>query len=247
MRIFICGHSFHTFIDEPLAHLAAEAGISNHRTVGQSMIGNSTVLDHWNLPDEKNPAKQALAKGAVDVLTLSPHRLVPDRGINHFAGIAHARNPNIRLFVQISWPDYPLQTIQTNRAALATMEDNYVRTARGQAEALNKYHGKDFVFLVPVGSALLDLVDEIEAGRVPGLTKISELFVDEKGHPSPALKALTAYCWFSAIYGRNPEGMVSLIPEERKADPAALAQHRALQRIAWKAVLKEPLNGLSKS
>src|SRR5439155_3263778 len=67
-----------------------------------SSIGGSRVVQHWNLPEEKNKAKQALRTGKVDVLTLAPIHL-PDEGIDHFTQLALEHNPNIRITVQEFW------------------------------------------------------------------------------------------------------------------------------------------------
>src|ERR1700730_4845824 len=68
-RVFVCGHSFHVFIPGPLGEMAQAAGIKDHKLVGVQFLGGSRTLQHWNLPDEKNKAKEALRTGEVDVLT----------------------------------------------------------------------------------------------------------------------------------------------------------------------------------
>src|SRR5579871_1587654 len=59
-RVFVCGHSFHCFIGRPLKEVADAAGIQGHQLVEVQFLGGSRTLQHWNLPDEKNKAKQAL-------------------------------------------------------------------------------------------------------------------------------------------------------------------------------------------
>src|SRR4051794_32551979 len=84
LRVFTCGHSFHVWVAKMLADLAEKAGIKNHRVAGISSIGGSRVIQHWDVPADKNEAKKALITGDVDVLTLSPIWL-PDEGIENFA------------------------------------------------------------------------------------------------------------------------------------------------------------------
>src|SRR5262245_26227018 len=69
-RIFFTGHSFHFFVPPILADLAKGAGIKDQEQLGLSAIGGSRVIQHWNVPAEKNKAKEALQAGKVDVLTL---------------------------------------------------------------------------------------------------------------------------------------------------------------------------------
>ena len=45
---------------------------SVNAVVGVSSIGGSRVIQHWNVPDDKNALKKALTAGTVDVLTLAP-------------------------------------------------------------------------------------------------------------------------------------------------------------------------------
>src|SRR5689334_24078227 len=70
-RVFVTAHSFHAFIPQRLAALAKVAGIENHQLVGLQSIGGSKVKQHWELADDKNKVKPALAMGEVDVLTMA--------------------------------------------------------------------------------------------------------------------------------------------------------------------------------
>ena len=95
LRVFVTAHSFHIFVAARLAPLAKAAGIEGHQLVGAQMIGGSKVIQHWDLPDEKNHAKAALREGKVDVLTMSPHVYLPDDGIDNFVALGLEHNPKI--------------------------------------------------------------------------------------------------------------------------------------------------------
>ena len=82
-RVFTCGHSFHVWVANILSDMAKGAGIDGHQVVGVSSIGGSRVIQHWDIGEEKNKAKEALRTGKVDVLTLAPIFL-PDAGIENF-------------------------------------------------------------------------------------------------------------------------------------------------------------------
>src|SRR5262249_43350009 len=90
-RVFTCGHSFHVFVPGILADMAKKADIKDHVQVGTSSIGGSRVIQHWDVADDKNKAKEALKTGKVDVLTLSPIYL-PDAGIDNFTKLALEHN-----------------------------------------------------------------------------------------------------------------------------------------------------------
>src|SRR4051794_33774423 len=61
-RLFFASHSLMWYVPTPLGKLADAAGIEGHKLVGFQSLGASKTAQHWNLPEEKNKAKQALKK-----------------------------------------------------------------------------------------------------------------------------------------------------------------------------------------
>jgi len=254
--IFTCGHSFHVFVPALLSEMAAAAGITGHETVGLSSIGGSRVMQHWDVPEEQNEARQALYGGRVDVLTLSPIWL-PDEGIEHFARLTLAHNPRARVTVQEYWlpndeyvPVYPLETgKQTDHNAIDGAElrkrhapffrdmDDYIR-------AINQRLGQAIIVAVPVGQAVIALREQLIAGNAPGLTTQEELFSDSWGHPTAPIQVLSAYCHFAVIYRRHPVGLP--VPGILAANPQWDDQlNHLLQILAWDAVERHPLSGMA--
>ncbi len=255
LRVFTCGHSFHVWVVPMLAEMAMNAGITDHVIAGKSSIGGSTVMKHWDVPEEKNLAKQALREGKVDVLTLSPIWL-PEEGIEKFATLAFEHNKDIRVTVQEYWlpndeynPVYPLDTrkkVDHNAAtmpALRKAHDAYFHDMDEAVRAVNKKLGKEVVLIVPAGQAVLALRERIIAGEVPALKTQTELFRDNWGHPTVPVQVLAAYCHFAVIYRRSPVGLPL---------PTALAKNPAwddtfnhlLQELAWDAVTRHPMTGV---
>jgi hypothetical protein len=266
-RIFTCGHSFHAFWINPiLDDLAASAGIDGEVTVGVSKIGGSQVIQHWEIPDDQNEAKKALKAGQVDVLTLSPMNQ-PDVGIDRFCELAQQGNPNIRVTVQefwlpwdkATWPQSaPADKDTMTEADLRALHAPYFATMDAYVEAINKKAGRQEVFIVPVGQAVIALRTLIIAGKVPAIPKQSDLFSDPLGHPLPPLRALAAYCHFAVIYRRTPVGlpMPKVLtgpvqnfagnfiddPNKSKWDDKL---NLLLQQLAWDAVIHHPLSGVT--
>jgi hypothetical protein len=251
-RVFTCGHSFHVFVPGILADMARGAGIKGHQIVGLSSIGGSRVVQHWNVPDAKNKAKRALRDGKVDVLTLSPIFL-PDDGIERFAKLALEHNPKVRVTVQEFWLPFDLLEGHTKRpkivnhdaptaVGLRKMHAPYFKDMDEHVRDLNRTLGKEVLFVVPVGQAVIALREKIIAGEAPGLTKQSDLFTDAIGHPRPPLQALVAYCHFAVIYRRTPVGLPVPAVLARSADKERL--NRVLQELAWDAVTAHPLSGV---
>jgi hypothetical protein len=253
LRVFVTAHSFHNFVAQRLATLAKAAGIEGHQLVGQQMIGGSKTIQHWNLPDEKNQAKTALAAGNVDVLTMSPHMTyTPDDGIDHFVELGAMHNPKMRFMVQESWPIFdgwlPEEKIAKNEDR-DTRSLDLVRVANqrfhdalaAQIVELNKKLGREAVFMVPAGDAIIKLRELIAAGKAPGLAKQTDLFTDLIGHGKAPLITLTTYCNFACIYGVSPVGLKDNEPALDQLSPEL---RPLLQQIAWSAVTNEPLSGV---
>jgi len=144
-RVFTCGHSFHVWVVPMLDEMAKAAGIPDHQVAGVSSIGGSRVIQHWDMSDDKHQAKETLLAGNIDVLTLSPIWVVPqkglplgvpfkrgeknpntaeiywlpDEGIEKFAKLGVEHNPNIRITVQEYWlpnDEYvPVYPLQTRK------------------------------------------------------------------------------------------------------------------------------------
>jgi len=253
-RVFVCAHSFMIYTAKLLPPMAEAAGIA-HVNAGQQMIGGSRVIQHWDLPEEKNRAKAALRESKVDVLTLSPNALMPDPGIDHFTKLGLEKNPALRVLVQASWPTREgtsgqsftnesrnAATIASLRAQRDAHHSAWLVNLESQVRTLNTTVGRTAVFLVPVSDAVYALREKIAEGQAPGLTKQTDLFRDDLGHPHPPLAVLVTYCHLAAIYGRSPVGLP--VPASLKDLPQADSLNRLLQQLAWDAVTAHPLSGV---
>ena len=253
VRVFVCAHSFMIFTAKLLPPMAQAAGFS-YASAGQQMLGGSRVIQHWNLPDEKNVAKAALREGKVDVLTLSPHRLLPDEGIDNFTKLGLEKNPNLRVLVQASWPGFDgvwtgFKNEQRDAATLESLgemrkgfREQWLTAMEAQVRALNTAVGHEAVHIVPVCEAVFALREHIAKGDAPGLTKQTDLFRDDIGHAQPPLAELVGYCHFAAISGRTPVGLP--VPAELQNFPHAAELNTLLQQLAWDAVTAYPLSGV---
>ena len=268
-RVFSCGHSFHYFVPAILEDMARSAGLTGHVCVGLSAIGGSQVLMHWNVPDAQNKAKEALRKGEVDVLTLSP-LYPPDEGIEKFAILGLEHNPAIRITVEEIWlrwdvyepssPDLaPVYLPGDNKKLPATVDHNALtgpelrkrhaplfESMDAYVRDLNKKLGKPVLFVVPAGQAVVAMREKVIAGQAPGLKTQEDLFADPVGHPTAPLQALVAYCHFAVIYRRSPVGLpmpaVLKAANNPKWDDKL---NRVLQEVAWDAVTHHPLSGVT--
>jgi len=264
LRVFVMGHSFHIFVADRLAPLAASAGIAGHELLGRQMIGASSVRQHWDLPDDQNTAKATLAAGDVDVLTMSPNWLVPDDAIPLFTDLGIEHNPDLRVLLQISWMAFdhwepvgdprlwnPARKIEHNeqrdsRSLDGLREANAAITAviRKQVDDINRARGRAVIRIVPVNDAVTRLRERVAAGRAPGIARQSALFTDPIGHGTAPVLALAAYCNFACLYGRSPVG---LDDGDRQLDRIDPALRPFLQQIAWDVVTADPSSGVTKN
>lgn len=256
-RVFSCGHSFHVFVPPILNDLAKAAGVDGHKQLGLSSIGGSRVIQHWDVPEEINKAKEALRAGTVDVLTLSPIHL-PDEGIANFAALALERNPKTRITLQEFWlpfdiydSTFKLRPTAVDHNALSGAElrklhGPYFQGMDEHVRELNKKFGKNAIVVVPVGQAVIALREKIIASEAPGLKTQEDLFTDAIGHAKPPLQALVAYCHFAVIYRRSPVGLPMPAVLARANNPDWDEKlNRLLQELAWNAVTRHPLSGVT--
>lgn len=262
VRVFTSGHSFHMPIVQPLAQIAKAAGIEGHTLAGTQSIGGSTVTQHWNKPDDQNKAKQTLKTGNVDVLTLSPHFIIPDDAIDKFTDLMLEHNPQGRVLAQMSWlPHHPTLELalgyfegdkdKTDLDKLRKITDPLAEKLRVQIRKLNERLApttkRQVVYLVPTGDALYRLRERVAAGKVPGIATQTSLFSDAFGHGKAPIGVMNAYCHYAVIYGRNPAGLPvpDVLTKAGFGDDTAEI-NRCLQECAWEAVTNEALSGVKK-
>ena len=262
-RIYAAHHSYFVQVPPILTELAKAGGIADQVIVGTKYIGGSKAIQHWNLSDADNKAKEALNAGAVDVLVLTPVYL-PDDGIEKFARLGLEKNPGLRVTVQEFWLPYdeyqphyydppkiphPAKVdhnAQTG-ATLRAMHEGYFREMDALVRDLNAKLAMPAVVVVPAGQAVIALREKILAGQAPGLKSQEDLFTDPLGHPKPALQVLIAYAHYAVIYRKSPAGLPVPAALAALKLPAADAEalNRLLQELAWDAVIHHPLSGVA--
>lgn len=255
-RVFYAGHSLMWYVPKPLGELAEAAGIKDHQLVGVQSLGASKTLQHWNLSEEKNKAKQALKKGDVDVFVMSPIQF-PDEGVENFVKLGLEHNPDMRFVVQVSWGGWDIDNQdfprgQTNKVdrdktpeQLKKLYERNIAAAEAQADDINKKVGKRVLVLVPSAQALVTLRTRIYNKDIPGLGSQAELFRDAMSHPAPPLEALNTYLHYAVIYGKSPVGLpLPGLLKNAKKEAWDDKFNRTLQEIAWETVTNYPPSGV---
>lgn len=256
LKVLTAGHSFHFWMPPLVAEMAKAAGIKGHEQLAVSAIGGSKVIQHWELPPEKNKAKPVLASGQAELFTMSP-TFLPDPGIENFVKLGLEHRADLRFTLQQNWVPYEDPAIWLRRTwpnsvdrdgktveQLRAMHDPYFAMIEGHVKELNARIPGARIAVVPSGEAVLALRAKVIAGEAPGVRTQSELFTDVLGHPGPQIRVLSAYCHYAVMYRRSPVGLpvVSQLTKLPEADKL----NRLLQEIAWKAVTEHPLSGVTK-
>ncbi len=238
LRILYGGDSWHRFMPDYAARTAKAANIQGQTT-------------QWGDPPRKDIA-ELYSKGEIDVHSWGR----PGWSSDKLAQILDPkpieeglkRNPNYRVYLQMAWivhdgqgnrvkvkEDYDNSKIEEIQAIL----DRERAKVEAVADELNKKHGRQFFFLVPLGDATTKLRAMIVEGKFPGVTKQSAIFADAMPHAGPIAAELAAYCNYAAIYRTSPVGLQIKdgVPEEQRV---------ILQKLAWETVSKYPYAGVAK-
>ena len=254
LKVLTAGHSFHVWMPPLVAEMAKAAGIQGHEQLAISSIGGSKVIQHWDLPAEKNKAKPVLEAGKADLFTMAP-TFLPDPGIENFTKLGLEHNPKLRLTLQQNWVPFEDPVIWLSKskpksidrdgvtlAQLRAKHDPYFKLIEDHVKELNTRIPEAKIVIVPSGEAVMALRDKVIKGEAPGIKTQNELFTDALGHPGSQIRVLSAYCHYSVIYRRSPVGL-PVVSQLTKL-PEAEKLNRMLQEIAWKAVTGHPMSGV---
>jgi len=256
LKVLTAGHSFHVWMPPLVAEMAKAAGIQGHEQLAISSIGGSKVIQHWDLPTEKNKARPVLEAGKADLFTMAP-TFLPDPGIENFTKLGLEHNPKIRFTLQQNWVPFEDPELWLSKSRpksidrdvltlvqLRAKHDPYFKMIEDHVKELNARIPTAKIAIVPSGEAVLALRDKVIKGEAPGIKTQNELFTDVLGHPGPQIRVLSAYCHFAVIYRRSPvglpvNGLLAKLPEAEKLN-------QLLQEIAWKAVTGHAMSGVAR-
>jgi hypothetical protein len=256
LKVLTAGHSFHVWMPPLVAEMAKAAGLAGHEQLAISSIGGSKLIQHWDLPPERNKAKPVLLAGRAELFTMAP-TFLPDPGIENFVRLGLEHNPRLRFTLQQNWVPYedpllwlqPVKPKAIDRDALTLPQlrakhDPYFKLIEDHVRELNRLIPAAKIAVVPCGEAVLALRAKVIEGAAPGVRSQNELFIDVLGHPGPQIRVLSAYCHFAVLYRRSPVGLP--VPGQLAKLPEAEKLNRLLQEIAWQAVRAHPLSGVAK-
>lgn len=253
-QILFVGHSL-VGPDLPLLTEAGLGHMGQAATVEAQIINGAPLRVNWeqSASAEGVDARVVLARGTTDVLVLT--EAVPLAAqvqwndtagqVKAFAGLAWEANPETRVYLYETWHSLksgPQTVIEGDPgsgvpwrerigADRAAWRDLASEASRGRPS------GSPAIGVIPAGQAMGRLADEIEAGRVPGMTSIREAFSDDI-HPNAKGLYLVAMVHLAAITGESPQGLPARLTRNWQSRDAVISDRLAavMQRIAWETV-----------
>ena len=167
-------------------------------------------------------------------------------------------NPKMKFYLMDVWPQIgQLEKIPNSEKALS----NKVIAGMGQVKKsiyakivrnLNKKYGNR-VFVLPTCDAMVLAVEYYHRGKLPGVEgihrlvgkKTRSLWRDRIGHLGPGFDVLEGYVFYATLYGRSPELIKGDVPFRGSTDFPSRELDRAFRKIAWQAVVNNPLTGIT--
>jgi hypothetical protein len=180
--------------------------------------------------------------------------------------------PDCRIYLQHAWASGGGHWAPGDRSSIGTLRDDDDLAAiqvewdkrrkklEDKVDEINKQHGKQVVFIIPLADAVMKMRQMVAAGKLPGVTKQSQLFADDDelkrrdDHAGKQIAVLAVYCAYAAIHRKSPEGLKLSSPDgffggpraDKGKVPVDDAQHAILQKLAWETVSKYPYAGIAK-
>ena len=239
-KVLFIGHALISgdlprYVESGLRALEAPAEVQ-----GQSILGAPLIWNWDHAAEEKTDGRVELAKGdvsdlvLVEAMPISDHQQWSDTAgmVRRWTDAAVSANPEAQVWLVQTWPAIDSSSL--------TGEGEYWRDAIAAELPLwidLAGSGPGAARIVPVGQALSRLSLEVDAGNIPGLTTLADLFSPDSA-PNGRAEYFIAMVHLAALTGTSPEGLPLNLGNVRRprSNPLTEAQAQAFQRIAWETV-----------
>ncbi|MFS4582225.1 hypothetical protein [Phaeobacter sp. C3_T13_0] len=223
---------------------------SKQVTVEAQIINGAPLSYNWEHADKAEGinALIRLEQGVdalivTEAIPLANHLKWSDSegALTRFYTLAHNANPEVEVYLQETWHSLNSGTgveIAFDPGAAMPWRDRLAADLpRWQklVDTVNRKTGGD-IKLISAGQAMARLDDAIQAGTVPGLSGIQDVFADDV-HPNELGFYFLSTLQYAVLTGQSPVGLPSKLRSRwngsYEAPSPALAQR--LQEIAWDA------------
>jgi hypothetical protein len=261
-------HSGHSLSDTygsgpwPGRLIMATAAVSSgdpYKTIFRSIIPGSPLRWRWDhatdFPDARRDIRDFELLVITEAVPLSSDPAIfasdtlawIDRWVAHAAENGNGgRGAEVMLYS--SWVPWRVSQDSTGNASEADLPFRERMELEGKRwEAMqdhanaNRPTGMQPIYMIPGHRLMMQINDDIAAGRAPGLTAISDIFHDDIHLNDLGQYAVTCLV-YAAIYQRNPAELPNkLIPE---ADTLTADQARYFKKIAREVVRSYTRSGV---
>ncbi len=259
LRILSTGHSWVAPGLKTLPKITAAAGLDGHHVRSHTSGGakgsaNSIWRKEFGKFDESAPRPvllPAIATGQWDVMTWGSYYLDVPEHYGQWIDVCLKSNPQMNFLIQDGWPRFD-ESLNKLEAAAALEHIDATQAAMQEGmynsnyKALQKqYPGK--VHIIPAGAAVVEMLHNYYAGKLPGFDCVSEHLGGTRGiyrdggHLSQAsgMEWLVGYMYYGMLYGKSPALIAGLQPDG--VDPVVDA---AMRKAAWNAIIHSPHSGI---
>jgi hypothetical protein len=167
-------------------------------------------------------------------------------------------NPDMKFYLSDAWPQlYQLgKNPQSEAFFTAEVFDRMgaeKRAIYAKIVETLRLEYPDKVFVMPTSDAMVLAGKHFLRGELPGIDGIHReigkkersLWRDQLGHLGPGFECLEGYVFYATIYGRSPELIEGDIPFGGDANFPSRQLDRTFRKIAWQAVIGNPLSGVT--
>ena len=167
-------------------------------------------------------------------------------------------NPHMKFFLSDAWPQLD-QLDQRPKSEDKLTAELFVRLGQEKhaackqlIETLNEQYPKK-VFVMPTCEAMVLAVDYFLRGKLPGVKGVHtlighqqrSLWRDKIGHLGPGFDRLEGYVFYATIYRKSPTLIKGDISFGGSQDYPGRDLDRIFRKIAWQAVVNNPLSGIA--
>ncbi len=258
LRIVGTGHSWMRPAYRTLPFIAKAAGVEQHlrtNTRGGEAGGARMMWEYENgilsSKGKPNPVcMAAITTGKWDVMLWGGY--TGDRANYYRAWIDFCLkyNPEMHFYRFNGWPQWAHGFGENDRTPRI---ENYRKQANKAHEHYSKFiaemekHYPGKVHILPTNEAMLSALELYFQDKLPGvkglnkkIDGLSPSIWSDGGHLGAGLDLLEGYVFYATLYKRSPE----LIKGKGKHKAVSPALDKVFRRIAWQAVVNNPLTGV---
>jgi hypothetical protein len=219
-------------------------------TVEAQVINDASLQFNWDRADNaeginsrdrlRHPTDAVIVTEAIPLANHLKWSGTAD-AIAQFYDLSRAANPDVQFYLQETW-----HSLRSGSGELIEFDDGMATPWRDRldqdlprwqrlVDQVNSKTGGQ-ILLLPAGQAMARLDDAIQAGTVPGLTRINDVFADDI-HPNDIGFYFLALLQYAVLTGDTPIDLPYQLTNRKRADysaPSPDMAHR-LQQIAWEA------------